>query len=291
MQVVYHLGVHCTDNGRIFDTLSRNRGIIEKFGVLLPHPNRFRPVIQSTTRTLNGANAPENVQEMVLDAIIEQDAPERIILSYPSFMGSVKLALGEDRFYPKGGERTARLRRLFHRSEVEFFIGICNPATFLPAVFGKLMADDFGAFIAQTDPMRLAWSDLIVRLQAANPDCRITVWSNEDTPLIWPELIHALAGLDADVPMRGLHKFVLSLLNEEGRVRLKSYLAAHPPASVAQRRRVEGAFLERFGNEDEMIDAFEHPIWTEDVIDQLTELYEDDLYRIERMPGVTLLTP
>ena len=291
MQVVYHLGVHCTDEGRIFDTLARNRGIIEQFGVLLPHPNRFRPVIQDTVRSLNGANAPENVQEMVLDAIIEQDEPKRIILSYPSFMGSVKIALGEDRFYPKAADRTSRLRRLFHRSEVEFFVGICNPATFLPAVFAKLAAEDFEAYIAQTDPMRLAWSDLILRLQAANPECPITVWSNEDTPLIWPELIHAFAGLDADVPMRGLHRFVASLLTEEGRVRLKTYLAAHPPASVAQRRRVEGAFLERFGKEDEMVDEFDHPVWTPDVVERLTELYEADLFRIERMPGVTLMTP
>lgn len=291
MQIVYHLGVHCTDNGQIFRTLARSRGIIEPDGIMLPHPDHFRPVIQSTLRSLAGAPAPAHVQEMVLDAIIAHDHPKRIVFSYPSFIGSPKLAIGENRFYPVATERTTRLRALFPQSEVQFFIGLCNPATFLPAIFARLGAEDFGAFLAQTDIEMLMWSELVERLQRAHPDCRLVVWANEDTPLIWPELIRSIAGVGPDYPLRGLHKFLFSLLSREGRLRLKAYMAAHPPDSIAKRRRVEAAFLERFALAEAVEEEIDHPAWTPERVALLTERYEEDLYRIERMEGVELMLP
>ena len=40
-----------------------------------------------------------------------------------------------------------------------------------------------------------------------------------------------------------------------------------------------------------MIEEFDLPGWTAEVVDHLTEAYEEDIYRISRMPGVNFIAP
>lgn len=74
-------------------------------------------------------------------------------------------------------------------------------------------------------------------------------------------------------------------------VRLEAYLKTHQPKNPQQRRRIVAAFLDKFGLEDELEEELDLPGWTDELVDKLTELYEQDMFTIAQIPGVRLLTP
>ena len=51
------------------------------------------------------------------------------------------------------------------------------------------------------------------------------------------------------------------------------------------------AFLEAHAIEEAVEAEIDLPGWTDETIDMLTQLYEDDVERIAAMPEVTLITP
>lgn len=292
MRAVFHIGAHCTDKGAIYGCLSQNRGRLKKRRIFLPLPGRYRPVIRETVNSLAGEPASEEVQQLVLDSILQQDEdPDLLFFSFDSFLGGPMAILGEDCLYPFAEERTRRYRALFPSDRVEFAIGLANPATFLPDAFALTGAADFDAFIATVDPMSLRWSDLIERIADSNPDAEITVWSHEDTPFIWPELLRALIHVEDPIILRGEDDFIMSLLTEDGRDRLRDFLRTHPPKNREQRQKIVAAFLERFASEEAVDLVIPYAGWTPDHVEALTELYDEDLLRIERMPEVRFILP
>ena len=46
------------------------------------------------------------------------------------------------------------------------------------------------------DPGAFRWTDMVKRLREAHPDMPMTIWCNEDTPLIWAQVVREMAGLD-----------------------------------------------------------------------------------------------
>ncbi|MFT6695772.1 MAG: hypothetical protein ACJAXU_001272 [Paracoccaceae bacterium] len=71
---------------------------------------------------------------------------------------------------------------------------------------------------------------------------------------------------------------------------MNAYIKTHPPANEIQRRRILSAFLDKFEIEDTTPEV-EAPSWTQDYIDALTDIYEEDLFAIEKMPGVQFISP
>jgi hypothetical protein len=136
---------------------------------------------------------------------------------------------------------------------------------------------------------------MVARLRAAVPDAEITVWCNEDAPLLWPEILSLLAGApeDPDLPdsLDGAGDFLAELMRPEGTTRLGSYLEQNAPRSASHRRRVIAAFLDRFARPDAVSETYDFPGWTAARIARLTETYEADIARIEGMEGVRLLRP
>jgi hypothetical protein len=291
MQIVYHLGAHCTDNGAINDCLAKNRGRLSKEGVLLPWPGRYKPVLRDTLQILKGEKASPDIQQIMLDTIIDEDEPDRIIFSHSGFLGGPIQAIGDDTFYPLTANRVRRLANLFPDDEIEFCLSIRNPATFLPNCFSLTKASNFQGFVAQIDIQTLLWSELTARLVQLVPNARVTVWANEDTPFIWSDIIRSIAGVDGFFEFRGINDFINELMDDEGIRRLDSYLKNHPPQNDDQRRRVVAAFLEKFGKEDALEEELDCPGWTDDTIEEMTEIYEDDLLVIESQPGVNFISP
>ncbi|MCI5096467.1 MAG: hypothetical protein MRY77_09145 [Rhodobacteraceae bacterium] len=60
---------------------------------------------------------------------------------------------------------------------------------------------------------------------------------------------------------------------------------------VVQKRRVMGAFLDKFAIDDMVEDELDLEGWTEELVDEMTERYEEDTYVIQQMPGVNLIAP
>lgn len=290
MQIVFHIGAHCTDEGQIQACLAKNRHTLAQEGIGVAMPGRFRPVLREALATLQGGQASAEIQQNILNSILTEGQPQRLIFSNEAFLCGLPRIIGQGALYPDAAEKSGKLFNLFHDQEVEFCIGICNPATFLPACFTKIGADDFATYIAQVDPMTLRWSDLIGRIHDRLPEVPLKVWSNEDTPFIWHELIREIADHDPLTQLAGLDDFLSTIMLPEGLERMEAYLATHPPANEIQRRRILSAFLDKFETEDNSPDI-DAPDWTADYVDTLTDIYEEDLFEIERMEGVQFISP
>ena len=137
MRIVYHLGVHCTDEEKLLRCLLKNRGTLAEQGIVVPGPARYRTLLRDTLATLKGETASEATQALVLEQIMEED-PRRAAsccpttISSPSRKGRCGAAST-----PADAERMRALTRIFPEIEAEFHLAIRNPATFLPALLRK----------------------------------------------------------------------------------------------------------------------------------------------------------
>jgi len=61
--------------------------------------------------------------------------------------------------------------------------------------------------------------------------------------------------------------------------------------SEMQKRRIYAAFLDKFAMEEALEEELDLPGWTEELVDSLTEIYDQDIYHLQRIPGVTLIAP
>jgi hypothetical protein len=290
MRIVYHLGAHFTDEERLLKCLLKNREVLSQYGVVVPGPKRYRNLLRDTAIQLKGSAASRDTQALILDKIMEEDVADRMVMSWDSFLSLAPWAL-DGTLYPAAGDRVRAFSQIFPEIEAEFHLSIRNPATFLPALFEKLPNKTYEDFIGKTDIFDLHWSDVIERILAQNPGTPLTIWCDEDTPLIWPEVLRIVAGLPDDAALEGENDLLASLMSGEGMSRMQTYLQSHPPASVMQRRKVVSAFLDKFALPERIETTIEMPGWTNELVEELTATYEQDVHRIANMPGVTFIAP
>jgi len=289
MQIAYHLGVHATDEDRITKTLLKNRAALSADGIVIPWPRHYRHMLRDLVSRLNGAHASADLQDALLDAIMAEDTPKRVVFSGENLLGLPQNVLGGGRLYPGAASAAVALRNLFADQPVTFTFAIRNPATFLPSLFAKAQPSALGDFLAGTDPERLRWSDTIAQLRAALPDCPLIVWCDEDAPVLWPVILQAITGHAEDRQLDYIDDLLAPLLSEQGLADMRAFLAERPPASESHRRRAVASFLEKFARPEAMEVEIDMPGWTGDLLDAMTGSYDADMGRIGRMEGVTLL--
>lgn len=291
MHVVYHIGAHCTDEDKLVRSLLKNRGQLAPQGVVVPGPGRYRPVLREALRSLRGRPASHDMQETLLDAIIDEDRAERLVLSSESFLCAPMRAVTDGVLYPMAESKSPWFSQLFPEDSCEYFLAIRNIAAFLPALVARLNAEDRAAILATTDPESLRWTDVVVALRDANPDAALTVWCDEDSPLLWPEIICAMTGLPEGSSVEGADDRLREAMTDAGAARMAAYMEANPPPTVALRRRAQAAFLDSFADAARLEQELDLPGWTETTIETLSAAYEADCARIRALPGVTFLEP
>ena len=196
------------------------------------------------------------------------------------------------RLYGFAGERIRAFTQIFPHIEAEFFLSIRNPATWLPALYEKQKGSrSYEDFIEGTDISQLRWSDVVSQILAENSGAPLTIWCDEDTPLIWPEVLQAVGGFSDEIRLEDNDELLSIIMAGDGLSRMRNYLASHPPATASQRRRVVSAFLDKFALPDRVTMEFELPGWTQETVDRLTQTYHEDIAQIAAMPGVTLISP
>lgn len=290
MEIVYHLGAHFTDEDRLPKCLLKNRHELSSQGIIIPWPRHYRYLFRDLLTRLNGEKATPEMQGLILDAVMQQDDPLRVVFSHDAFLGTPEDVLGQNQLYPSAAERVVALRNIFPDNPVSLCLGVRNPATLIPALIQASETRDYASYMGQTDPRALRWSEMIARLRAALPDCPVTIWCNEDTPVIWPVLLRAIAGHDPETKMVAMFDFLATLMTPEGAERMKAYFNDHPPASEARRRRAVSAFLEKFGIPEQIEMELDLPGWSDDLVAQLTEAYDADIAEAAGLPGVTLVS-
>ncbi|TYB82506.1 hypothetical protein [Maritimibacter fusiformis] len=290
MHISYHIGAHCTDEDQLIKSLLKNPDVMVNEGIAVPAPSRYRQLVSNAVNTLGGQKASPDTQDVLLEAMLDTDSAERIVLSHENFMGAPRAAVDGDVLYPKARDKTFALRNLFPDAKVEFFMAVRDPATWVPALHAKLTDTPFPHFRASIEPEAFLWSEVVRDIREANPDSPITVWCNEDTAMIWPEVMHEVAGIDPQVQLMGGFDVLARIMAREGVKRLRTYLGTHPPANEIQRRRVLAAFLDKYAIDEQIEEEIDLPGWPPELVESLTAAYEDDMLEVARIPGVTLLT-
>ncbi|GHE90451.1 hypothetical protein GCM10016455_08560 [Aliiroseovarius zhejiangensis] len=289
MQICFHLGAHCTDDDHLIKSLLKNSGQLAKQGIAVPGPGRYRGLLADALVKLQGAQADDETQEMLLDSFVDSTDARRLVLGHKNFMGAPHRAIENNQLYHLAKRNTVWIRNLFANHDVSFFIGMRNPATFVPAILHSAPVADRAALLAQIDPHGLRWSDTLLTIREANPATPITVWCNEDTPLLWPDIMHSIAGVNGTQLLSGALDILRPIMVPEGFDRLRDYLDNTEMPTPQQRRRIIATFLEKYAIPEALEEEIDLPGWTEDMIDDLTDAYDRDLDRIERIEGVTLL--
>jgi hypothetical protein len=290
MRIVYHLGAHCTDEDRLVRCLLKNRVALVAQGIVVPSPTRYRKLLRDTATQLRGAPASQDTEAMILDQIMDEPSAERLVLSWTSFLSFPAYAVGET-LYNNGGERLRSFTQIFPDIEAEFHLGIRNPATFLPDLRERAKSKGHEDILQGVDPFRMRWSDAVHSIKEANPGVPLTVWCDEDTPLIWPEVLQAVAGSDPAVPLDDDDELLALLMTDAGLARYHAYCREHPPQSVSHRRRIVTAFLEKFGRPERLTVDANAPGWSDALVEDLTTDYLRDIERILRIPGVQVIEP
>ena len=290
MRIAYHLGALFTDDDRLLRCLLKNRDLLAQHEIVVPGPNRYRRLLRETANKLKGQAATIDEQALILDQIMEEDRASRMILSWESFLSLPNYVLSE-RLYPAAGERVRAFCQIFPQIEAEFFLAIRNPASFLPLLYDRIKPESYRDFLNGCDPFDIYWSEVIERIVESNPGVPLTVWCDEDTPLIWPEVLQAVSGHDPATPLQDDDELLALLMTDAGLARYHAYCREHPPQSVAHRRRIVTAFLEKFGRPEQLTADASAPGWTEELVEDLTAAYLEDVGRIARIPGVHLIEP
>lgn len=291
MQIVYHIGANCTDGERLVKSLLKNAKALEEHGIRIPGPASYRRLVREAIQDLNGSGPAGDVGETILETILGTTKGNRLVMSNGAFLCVPPRVFQDGIFYPQAEPKLQALQRLFPDAEIDIHLAIRNPATFIPAVFAQVKRGSYEQFMGGLAPSDIRWSDLIARMQAAAPEINLTVWCNEDTPLIWAQIIREMAGIDPLMRITGGFDLLGSIMSPEGMNRFLSYIKTHPPQTEIQKRRIIAAFLDKFAIDAEMVEDVALPGWTDDLVHDLTEGYEEDIFRIEKMSGVNFIAP
>jgi len=291
MQLVLHTGAHFTEEERLVKCLLRNQDIFSERGVIAPGPGRYRKLLRDTVVAMKNAQPTPDARDTLLDVILDDAEADRVLLSVKYLFGVPRAVVHRGQLYPRAAERLANFATIFAQDEIELFMAIRNPATFLPACLKKSPHPSISSFLRGVDPRDIRWSDMFEDMRAAAPEIPITVWCNEDAPLLWTQIIREMAGLDHEDHIVGGFDLMSEIMERDGMVRFVSYLKSQPKMNEMQLRRAMAAFMERFALEDAVEQEIDVPEWTSELVDEITEGYDEDVMDLARIPGVTLITP
>lgn len=291
MQVVFHLGAHSTDEDRLIKCLKRNPEALQRAGTIVPWPGRYRLVLRDALLALRGKRADTQYQETILDTVVDEDEFDRIVFSHDFFMCIPQRVITPQGLYAMVPAKIAPLANILADAQCEFYMATVNPATLIPALIHRIKDATYESVMQGVDPRALRWAPMVRQMAEAAQGRKLVVWSNEDLPLIWPEVLRNLGGLRDEPELDGDFAILGAIMAPEGLERLRAYLTSHPPQTIAQRRKIVTAFLDKFAIEDALEVEVDLPGWTEDLIEEITDIYEADAAEIALIPGVEVIAP
>ena len=291
MKVVLHAGAHVTDEGRLIECLLQNRNLLSEHGTEVPKPAVYLRLIREILHATMDTGISDDTRNEVRTTILKEATPDRLILANQRFFGTPKMAAFDGVLYKTAEARLGFYQQMFMGDSIELFMGICNPAIFLPELLKQTQLTTMDSFLRDKSPFDVRWSDLILRMREAAPNVGITIWCNEDAPLIWGRIMREMAGLKPEVVMKGEYSLMQEIMRQDGMKRFEAYLREKTGLSEAQKRHVATVFLEKYAIEDALTHEVDIPGWTDEIVGRLTEIYDEDMAEIARIPNIRVITP
>jgi len=291
MDIAFHIGAHNTQVDLLLECLRQNAGILAADGVMVPAPNTYRPAIRDAIVKMRGAYTDPDEEEALMELLTGGTHGRRLVMANDSFICTPQRVFDHGRLYQRAAEKARWMRNILPEKNVSFFMATRNPASFVPDMFKRTREKDFAAYLDKISLDQLSWAKVFSEMRTTLPDCHLTVWCAEDAPLIWPEVMAALAGKDNAEGLERTDVHLSEIMLPEGRNRLQEYLDAHPGIGVAQRRWATIAFLDKYAKPEAMEEEIDLPGWTEERIEALTEAYDLDMEEVAALEGVTVIAP
>lgn len=292
MQIVFHLGAHCTEQERLFKCLLSNQAVLEEQGILVPDPEDYRNTLRDMATHLRGKTASTEQQNSVLEHIIgTHKTPQRLVLGWENFLSFPRWAFRK-RLYPTAAERVRAFTHIFPDHKSVFYLALRNLASLLPALHTKLSnKTSWEEFTKGADLLSFRWEETVSDIALQNPGVPLHVWCDEDSPLIWYDLLMSISGCEPSTQLKNADSFPLSLMREDGVQALASYVQSRAIASPEAQRALIPHFLERYGRPERLEQDIDVPDWTQDTLTTFDEIYADDVAAIKEMSGVDFIAP
>ena len=291
MQIAFHIGANCTNGDRLLKSILRNADALAKERIAVPGPSRYRKLIRETIQTLDGAKPAENAGDVLLDTIIENDDANRIILSNDNFMAVPNGIFNNAVFYPQAGPKIRALQRIFPDADLSLYMAIRNPVTFLQEALERSDAKSLPEYLGIMQPREIRWSDVVKRIKEAAPDIPIGIWCDEDSPLLWDQLIRGITRASDQTPLVGGFDMLSHVISREGIKLLQQNLKTSPPQTHPARHDMIAEVWETHALPDRIEDEITLPELDPSLVEQMTESYDADVERISQMKGVEVLLP
>lgn len=291
MQLVLQTGAHFTEQERLIKTILRNSDIYAEHGVQVPGPSSYRSIMRDTLNAMSKGPASMQARDVLLDVMLDGAQADRLILSDANFFRTAGTAIQKGMLYPAAAQRLAYMAQIFPQDDIEVYLAIRDPAALIPLFFKNAVDSSDDGFWGDAQPQDILWSETIGEICQTVPQAKITVWCAEDLPLIWSEVVRDILTLGPDQKITGAFDLLSSIMSKEGMERFRGYMHNNPDMSEGQKRRVIGAFLDKFALTDEIEEEVDMPGWSEETMDTLTAIYEQDIDLIARMPGVRMIMP
>ncbi len=285
--IALHLGADCTDGGALIRSMLRSRSVLATQAIVVPPPRHYRTLIRAALAVLNGDTSAADRVGAILDDLVADQSAERTVLFAEGLICEPGQALDGQMLYPLAPLRLAAFRALVPGRTIEFQMALCNPAILVPTLAGR----PGGNPMTGQEARALSWLSTLTQIIRTNPGIRLTLWCNEDTPLIWPEVLRAVSGYQGPALLDGDNDLLSALLTDEGYTSLARSLIARPPASAADRRDRISAALEANARAGILDMDVALPGWNSEDIDAITESYVADCAEIARLPGVRFIAP
>lgn len=288
MQVAFHVGVHGSDENGIRACFEANRSVLAEHKVELSSNAISEPIMNEALRALKGGVASAEMEEVVLDALVETESTERLILSRPSMIGVPRRAFDATGLFAAAGPKMRGLADVLPGCQTEFFLALRNPATMLPelaARSGRAVSAD-----AATDELR--WGPTVRKIVEALAGRRLVIWCHEDAAFVLPEAIRLIAGLPLETRLEDDNPVLERLLTKPGRRALAKRLRKEvAPDDIGARRAAVADMLASHHDPAAVTAQIEMPGWDQQTVDRITAAYYSDVAEIAALPGVEFLVP
>ena len=88
--------------------------------------------------------------------------------------------------------------------------------------------------------------EVLARIRAEAPHVPLTIWRDEDTALLWPEILRTVSGHSPDIELTGWFAWYWDLMSPQSHEALRRWFQTNPSPDDLHRRKVLSAMLDKF---------------------------------------------
>lgn len=290
MTIRVHIGAHKTASTEIQQALRSVRPRLEEHGMGYVGPRGLRGDWIQLIPAMFGTNEDDRKQAIT--------RLKRWLARYDNHLISEENIIGtlprhallgkENQLYPFAERNIQSLRKLMKNPEIELFLAIRDPASFITSAYGQIMRQqaltgiDYYTLEHRVD--ELSWADLAGRLVSCPGVTRLICWRYEDYTDLRPTLLSLMLGekLAAIVPDPQPHNIGISEAAYQQFVEWVMGDDDSLPEDLL--RKARKAFPKQPG------ESGMRPL-PEAIYSRSAEYYTDDVRRLSQLEGVVLLSP